>query len=152
MPCVPGAGKGCLDRRHSWVCWPERGSGGGDGQGRAAVESGPGAVESELTARAGAAYRRHWRRLGDSHPEQITTVVRMSRLDEAQQRLNAALTRLERAVEAKVKAAEKNQASAVDDAQLQALKAENEQLRQASAEAGERLDTAIRRLEGVLDD
>ena len=75
----------------------------------------------------------------------------MSRLDEAQQRLNVALTRLERAVEAKVKAAEENDGSAVDDAQLQALKAENEQLRRASAEAGERLDTAIRRLEGVLD-
>lgn len=83
--------------------------------------------------------------------EQITTVVRMSRLDEAQQRLNAALTRLERAVEAKVKAAEESGASSVDDGQLEALKAENEQLRQASAEAGERLDTAIRRLEGVLD-
>ena len=83
--------------------------------------------------------------------EHITTVVRMSRLDEAQQRLNAALTRLERAVEAKVKAAEASGASAVDDGQLEALKAENEQLRQASAEAGERLDTAIRRLEGVLD-
>ena len=75
----------------------------------------------------------------------------MSRLDEAQQRLNVALTRLERAVEAKVKTAEETDGSAVDDAQLQALKAENEQLRRASAEAGERLDTAIRRLEGVLD-
>ncbi|WP_200339904.1 hypothetical protein [Rhodovibrio sodomensis] len=75
----------------------------------------------------------------------------MSRLDEAQQRLNAALTRLERAVEGKLKAAQQNGASAVDDGALDALKAENEQLRQASAEAGERLDTAIRRLEGVLD-
>jgi multidrug efflux pump subunit AcrA (membrane-fusion protein) len=83
--------------------------------------------------------------------EHITTVVRMSRLDEAQQRLNAALTRLERAVEAKVKAAGESGACTVDDGQLEALKAENEQLRQASAEAGERLDTAIRRLEGVLD-
>jgi multidrug efflux pump subunit AcrA (membrane-fusion protein) len=81
----------------------------------------------------------------------LATVVRMSRLDEAQQRLNAALTRLERAVEAKVKAAQQNGASEVDSAQLDALKAENEQLRQASAEAGERLDTAIRRLEDVLE-
>ena len=82
---------------------------------------------------------------------ELATVVRMSRLDEAQQRLNAALTRLERAVEAKAKAAQKNGASEADSAQLDALKAENEQLRQASAEAGERLDTAIRRLEDVLE-
>lgn len=76
----------------------------------------------------------------------------MSRLDEAQQRLNAALTRLERATEAKVKAARQGGAQGVDPQHLDALKAENEQLRQASAEAGARLDTAIQRLEGVLDE
>lgn len=75
----------------------------------------------------------------------------MSRLDEAQQRLNAALSRLERAAEAKIKAAQQDQATRVDSEQLEALKAENEQLRQASADAGHRLDTAIRRLEGVLE-
>ena len=75
----------------------------------------------------------------------------MSRLDEAQQRLNAALTRLERAAEAQVKAGRQN-AAGVDAEQLDALKAENAQLRQANAEAGDRLDTAIRRLEDVLDE
>ncbi len=92
-----------------------------------------------------------WKTGFDATIYEIATVVRMSRLDESQQRLNAALTRLERAVEAKAKAAQKNGMSEADSAQLDALKAENEQLRQASAEAGERLDTAIRRLEGVLD-
>jgi prefoldin subunit 5 len=76
----------------------------------------------------------------------------MSRLDEAQQRLNAALTRLERAADAKVKAARQAGASGVDPEQVAALRAENAQLRQASAEAGARLDTAIARLEGVLDE
>lgn len=75
----------------------------------------------------------------------------MSRLDEAQQRLNAALTRLERAAEAKVKAVQEDGAAGVDAEELEALRAENEQLRQASADAGQRLDTAIQRLEGVLE-
>jgi predicted nucleic acid-binding Zn-ribbon protein len=75
----------------------------------------------------------------------------MSRLDEAQQRLNAALTRLERAADAKIKAAQQDASAGADTEQLEALKAENEQLRQASADAGQRLDTAIQRLEGVLD-
>jgi predicted nucleic acid-binding Zn-ribbon protein len=75
----------------------------------------------------------------------------MSRLDEAQQRLNAALTRLERAADAKIKTAQQDASAGADTEQLEALKAENEQLRQASADAGQRLDTAIQRLEGVLD-
>ncbi|WP_156092622.1 hypothetical protein [Rhodovibrio salinarum] len=101
-----------------------------------------------MTARAAATYRQ------ETRPHDAPNGNRyghgMSRLDEAQQRLNAALTRLERVVDAKIKAAEQDGPAGVDPQQLDALKAENEQLRQASADAGERLDTAIHRLEGVL--
>jgi division protein CdvB (Snf7/Vps24/ESCRT-III family) len=72
----------------------------------------------------------------------------MARLDEAQKRLNAAITRLERAVEAKAKASEAGQAWSAQE--IEALKAENDELRRASSEAGQRLDTAIERLQGVL--
>lgn len=75
----------------------------------------------------------------------------MSRLNEAQQRLHAALTRLEQAVEARARRSEGerdgHEAGALDE-----LRAENDSLRQASADAGQRLDQAIARLEGVLRD
>jgi hypothetical protein len=75
----------------------------------------------------------------------------MSRLNEAQQRLQAALTRLEQAVEAR---ARRGEGARRDDeaGTLAELRAENDGLREASAEAGQRLDQAIARLEGVLRD
>lgn len=80
----------------------------------------------------------------------------MSQLDQAVDRLNAALDRLERAAQARLDqpSGAADGGGAPDDAQLHAeldaVRTENDTLRQANADAGQRLDKAIERLHGVL--
>jgi hypothetical protein len=92
----------------------------------------------------------------------------MARLDEAEQRLQAAIARLERALEARLADTAQNadaqaKGAAPDGAapdgeelaRLQAecerLRGENATLRAANADADRRLDSALSRLNGVLE-
>lgn len=78
----------------------------------------------------------------------------MSQLDHAVDRLNAALDRLERAAQARLQQQDGADSDAPADAQLRAdldaVRTENDTLRQANADAGQRLDKAIERLHAVL--
>lgn len=81
--------------------------------------------------------------------------LQMSQLDQAVDRLNAALDRLERAAQARMdQRYSADDAGAPADAQLRAeldaVRTENDTLRQANADAGQRLDKAIERLHAVL--
>jgi hypothetical protein len=74
----------------------------------------------------------------------------MSRLEQAAQRLQSALDRLDRAVGARAE-----QGGGMDAelrAALEHTKGENAQLQAATAQAAERLDAAIGRLRAVLED
>ena len=76
----------------------------------------------------------------------------MTDLDEANRRLEAALTRLDRAVATRLEgdirpdAAQSEMAAALADAQR-----ESERLRQLSGDVSRRLDAAIARLDRVLE-
>lgn len=73
----------------------------------------------------------------------------MSRLDQAAQRLQSALDRLDRAVAARVE-----HGGGTDDelrAALAHTKGENAKLQAAAGQAAERLDAAIGRLRAVLE-
>ena len=73
----------------------------------------------------------------------------MSRLDQAAQRLQSALDRLDKAV-----AARGDQDGATDDelrAALAQTKGENARLQATAGQAAERLDAAISRLRAVLE-
>lgn len=75
----------------------------------------------------------------------------MSKLDEAQQRLQLAVSRLEEA--ARIVAVSLNaQNSAPSSAELEAAKARNATLEDVNATVAQRLDGAIAQIKSILDD
>lgn len=84
----------------------------------------------------------------------------MSKLDEAQQRLQRAISGLEAAVDMRVSEAESaaeavataSVAPAAAEAELERLKIRNAELEQRTAEASTRLEAAIGRIRTLLDE
>jgi len=76
----------------------------------------------------------------------------MSKLDEAQQRLQQAVTGLEEAARAASTSLIAQDSEAASSAELEAIKSRNAALESANMAVAERLDGAIAQIKEILDD
>jgi len=76
----------------------------------------------------------------------------MSRLEEAQRKLETALSRLDAAVERRVADSAPGDAAAAADAELAAVRAENDRLQGTTNAVAAQLDRTIERLQRLLRD
>ena len=76
----------------------------------------------------------------------------MSKLDEAQQRLQRAVSGLEEAARAASTSLNAQDSDAASSAELEAMKSRNAALESASMAVTERLDGAIAQIKEILDD
>lgn len=76
----------------------------------------------------------------------------MSKLDEAQQRLQRAVSGLEEAARAASTSLNAQDTDAASSAELEAMKSRNAALESASMAVAERLDGAIAQIKEIMDD
>ena len=76
----------------------------------------------------------------------------MSKLDEAQQRLQRAVSGLEEAARAASTSLNAQDSDAASSAELEAMKSRNAALESANMAVAERLDGAIAQIKEILDD